>query len=108
QLSNLFGPLDENLRQIADGWNVAIHRRGNRLEINGGQAKAAQRALELFHGRALHQALTVDDIQLGMVEMGAGRLPEGEATADGLPELPDVDDESLKLRVRRSDLRPRT
>lgn len=114
-LANLCGPLDENLRQIADGWSVTLNRRGNRVIISGEQAKAAAKALELFHRRAVHKALSIDDIQLGMVELGAGR-PQAEAAdrkepaAPELPELPPVDDLSmgLTLRTRRSDLRPRT
>ncbi len=111
-LANLCGPLDTNLRQIADGWNVGISRRGDRLSITGDQARAAAKAIELFHRRAVHKALSVDDIQLGMVELGAGLTetqgkPEAVMAAP-LPELPPVDDLSLNLRTRKSDLRPRT
>lgn len=111
-LANLCGPLDSNLRQIADGWNVSINRRGDRLTISGAQAKAAAKAVELFHRRAVHKSLSVDDIQLGMVELGAGLTetqdkPAAKA-AEPLPELPPVDDLSLNLRTRKSDLRPRT
>ncbi|MDS1140647.1 PhoH family protein [Pusillimonas sp. SM2304] len=109
-LANLCGPLDENLRQIADGWNVSLNRRGDRVTITGDQAKAAAKALELFHRRAVHKALSVDDIQLGLVELGAGRsqAPEAAEPAAALPELPPVDDQSVVLRTRKSDLRPRT
>jgi phosphate starvation-inducible PhoH-like protein len=109
-LSNLCGPLDANLRQIADGWNVQITRRGDRVSITGEQAKAAGKAIEVFHRRAAHQPLSIDDIQLGMVEMGTGLTDPGagDASRDALPELPPVDDMSLNLRTRRSDLRPRT
>lgn len=109
-LANLCGPLDTNLRQIADGWNVVLSRRGDRVTINGEQAQAAAKALELFHKRATHKALSVEDIQLGLVELGAGR-PVNEEPPQAepeLPELPPVDDLSLNLRTRRSDLRPRT
>jgi len=109
-LSNLCGPLDANLRQIADGWNVQITRRGDRVSITGEQAKAAGKAIEVFHRRAAHQPLSIDDIQLGMVEMGTGLTDPGagDASRDALPELPPVDDMNLNLRTRRSDLRPRT
>jgi phosphate starvation-inducible PhoH-like protein len=76
-LSNLCGPLDANLRQIADGWNVQITRRGDRVSITGEQAKAAGKAIEVFHRRAAHQPLSIDDIQLGMVEMGTGLTDPG-------------------------------
>ncbi len=111
-LANLCGPLDENLRQIADGWNVSLSRRGNHVSITGDQAKPAAKALQLFHRRAVHKALSIDDIQLGMVELGAGRSQapkEAAAEPDPpLPELPPVDDQSLSLRTRKADLRPRT
>lgn len=114
-LANLCGPLDENLHQIAAGWNVTLSRRGNRVTIDGEQMQAAGKALELFHRRAVHKSLTTDDIQLGLVELGAGHslaTPEAPAAepAEVLPELPPVDDLSagLVLRTKRSDLRPRT
>ena len=110
-LANLCGPLDENLRQIADGWNVLLNRRGSHVSIEGEQAKAAAQALEWFHERAVHKALTIDDIQLGMVELGAGRSKADDPRKiEPLPELPPVDDQSmgLVLRTRRTDLRPRT
>ncbi len=113
QLANLCGPLDENLRQIADGWNVSLSRRGNHVSITGERAAAAGKAVEWFYERALKGPLSIDDIQLGLVELGAGRLPaeqEGEpdTTARPMPDLPPVDDMSLSLRTRRTDLRPRT
>ena len=112
QLANLCGPLDENLRQIADGWNVSLSRRGNQVTLKGDNAASAAKALEWFHDRALKGPLSVDDVQLGLVELGAGRVPgEGGETpteSTPLPELPPVDDMSLSLRTRRSDLRPRT
>jgi len=115
QLADLCGPLDENLRQIADGWNVALSRRGSQVTLIGENAGAAAKAVEWFHQRAAKGPLSIDDIQLGLVELGAGRLPqersdeaEAEAAATPLPELPPVDDMSLTLRTRRSDLRPRT
>ncbi|HLU20807.1 MAG TPA: PhoH family protein [Pusillimonas sp.] len=111
-LANLCGPLDENLRQIADGWNVRLNRRGNRITIDGERAGAAADAVRLFHRRSVHKPLSIDDIQLGMVELGAGRSrDDGEpAATPELPELPPIDDQSgdISLRTRRSDLRPRT
>ncbi|HCP79063.1 MAG TPA: phosphate starvation-inducible protein PhoH, partial [Pusillimonas sp.] len=93
-LANLCGPLDENLRQIADGWNVLLNRRGSHVSIEGEQAKAAAQALEWFHERAVHKALTIDDIQLGMVELGAGRSKADDPRKiEPLPELPPVDDQ---------------
>lgn len=108
-LANLCGPLDENLRQIAEGWDVDIRRRGNQISVTGTQARAAARAVEWFHQRAVHQALSTGDIQLGLVELGAGHPPTAtDAETDFDDELPDVDDRSLDLRVPHGDIRPRT
>ncbi|RTZ40707.1 PhoH family protein [Candidimonas sp. SYP-B2681] len=110
-LANLCGPLDENLRQIAEGWNVTLNRRGDHVKIAGDKAKAAARALEWFHRKAVHKALSIDDIQLGLVELGAGRPQEHkkiEELAPPMPEIAPVDDQSINLRTKKTDLRPRT
>lgn len=111
-LANLCGPLDENLRQLADGMSVKLSRRGSRVTIEGETAELAGRVLRRFHEQAVHRALTVDDIQLGLVEIGVGRQDEKlrEEPAQDATELPSLDDESdgIALRTRRSDLRPRT
>ena len=111
-LANLCGPLDENLRQLADGMGVKLSRRGSRVTIEGEQAELAGRVLRRFHEQAVHRALSVDDIQLGLVEIGVGRLEEKQTDepareADPLPALDDESD-GIALRTKRSDLRPRT
>lgn len=111
-LANLCGPLDENLRQLADGMGVKLSRRGSRVTIEGEQAELAGRVLRRFHEQAVHRALSIDDIQLGLVEIGVGRQEEKpqEAQAREAEPLPALDDESdgIALRTKRSDLRPRT
>lgn len=71
QLANLCGPLDENLEQIAQAWGVEIGRHGSRITVEGELAEQAIHALMFFHRRARHLALTIDDIQLGLVELKA-------------------------------------
>lgn len=111
-LANLCGPLDENLRQLADGMGVKLSRRGSRVTIEGEQAELAGRVLRRFHEQAVHRALSVDDIQLGLVEIGVGRQEEKpqDAPAREADPLPALDDDSdaIALRTKRSDLRPRT
>ena len=70
RLANLCGPLDENLRQIEAAFDVAIARRGEhcRLTGDGDKVRFAGRALEYFY-EAAKQPLSVDDIQLGLVEL---------------------------------------
>ena len=123
QLANFLGPLDENLRQIAIAWGVEVGRNGNRINIEGAQAQAAANAIHLFHRQARHKDLSIDDIQLGLVELKASPASSSPATQrstnrskeplvqeEVLPELPPLDDESdsIALRTRRNDLRPRT
>ncbi|MGY6272469.1 PhoH family protein [Achromobacter denitrificans] len=111
-LANLCGPLDENLRQLADGMNVKLSRRGSRVTIEGELAELAARVLRRFHEQAVHRALSVDDVQLGLVEIGVGRQEEKlkEELSQEVDPLPPLDDESdgIALRTKRSDLRPRT
>jgi len=111
-LANLCGPLDENLRQLADGMGVTLSRRGSRVTIEGERSELAGRALQRFHNQAVHRTLSVDDIQLGLVEMGVVHTeapPEEEPKDVNTPDLVTTNDEgAIQLKTRRSDLRPRT
>lgn len=110
QLANLCGPLDINLKQVADGLDLELTRQGNKLTMHGAHAEAASKMLFAFHDRAAQQALSVDDIQLGLVELGVGRSVTPTMPTFDPSEFPALDDESgtIALRTRRSDLRPRT
>ena len=68
RLANLCGTLDENLRQIETALDVTIARRGERFTLRGAQAARAAEVLQKFYGDAKH-GLTVDDIQLGLIEV---------------------------------------
>lgn len=70
QLANLCGALDENLRQIETALDVSIARRGERFTLRGesGQTERAVAALEHFYAQA-KDGLSVDDIQLGLIEL---------------------------------------
>jgi phosphate starvation-inducible PhoH-like protein len=96
RLANLCGALDENLRQIETALDVAISRRGERFTVRGEQENAARaaQALERFYAEATHN-LTVDDIQLELIELRAPRADADE------PEDP-------VLATRKLDLRGRT
>ncbi len=108
QLANLCGPLDENLRQIAQAYGVQMSRRGSHFSIRGDQAREAAKALRWFHARAAQTPLSLDALQLGLVELDAGTAGAKQSARSDLPELPAVDDASLSLRTRKTDLRPRT
>ena len=70
RLANLCGPLDENLRQSETAFDITIGRRGEHCRISGDPARARQaaQALEHFY-EAAKQPLSIDDIQLGLVEI---------------------------------------
>jgi len=70
QLANLCGALDENLRQIEMACDVTISRRGEHCRIDGvlAQARLAAAALQHFYSLAI-VPLSVDDIQLGLIEL---------------------------------------
>jgi phosphate starvation-inducible protein PhoH and related proteins len=93
RLANLCGALDENLRQIETALDVSIARRGERFALRGVQAARAAEVLRKFYGDA-KRSLTVDDIQLGLIEVRARGAP---GTKDDSP-----------LLTRKSDLHGRT
>ncbi|MBW7903918.1 MAG: PhoH family protein [Rhodocyclaceae bacterium] len=98
-LANLCGALDENLRQIETALDVAVARRGERFTIHG-ETAAAQRcadALQHFYGLA-RQPLSVDEIQLGLIELL--NRPVRGLSAHGGP--------SPALVTRKSELHGRT
>ena len=76
-LANLCGPLDANLRQIEAALDVTIARRGATFNVAGAPAQAADgvRALTRFYDAA-EKPLSVDDIQLGLVEIATHAADE--------------------------------
>jgi len=97
-LANLCGPLDENIRQIETGFDVVIRRRNERFSIVGEKALLTADALRHFYSMA-RQALSVDEIQLGLIEFTNGpvrRIAPG-SISDG-----------PQLVTRKTDLHGRT
>ena len=74
RLAALCGPVDANLRQIETALDVHISRHGERFAVSGPKEKAAQAATALrrFYDQAARD-LTVEDIQLGLVEIAHPR-----------------------------------
>lgn len=113
-LANFCGPLDENLRQIAVTYDVQLRRRGEHVILEGDEAHYAAEAVRWFHNRAVHKTLSIDDIQLGLVELRAQEKPLKSASPikdfskEYVPVAPVLNEGELNLRTRRSDLRPRT
>jgi len=99
-LANLCGPLDANLRQIEAAFDVAITHRGGDFAVAGAadRASKAAEAVQNFYARA-EKPLSVDDIQLGLVEITSRHRKADEAEAG---------EDSPHLRTRRLDLHGRT
>jgi len=100
-LANLCGPLDANLRQIEAALDVSIAHRAGSFTLTGlaAQTKLAAEVVRKFYALA-EKPLSVDDIQLGLIELTTQRT-RGAATVAG-------DDEGARLRTRRADLHGRT
>jgi len=99
QLARLCGALDENLQQISQALGVTINRRGGQFEISGDLAKLAAQLLAQFHAQAQRAELSIEEVQLGIVQaqaQGAQKASHGLASTDYV------------LRTRRQDLKPRT
>ncbi|MFO1302651.1 MAG: PhoH family protein [Burkholderiales bacterium] len=105
-LANLTGPLDANLRQIEAALDVAIGHRGGTFTISGDapQAALAGEALQRFYAEA-EKPLSVEDIQLGLVEITSQRRGAAAARA---PAQATNDDDGPALHTRRHDLHGRT
>ena len=116
RLANLCGAVDDNLRQIEEAYDVRIARRADTFSVEGPgpQTKHAVRALEHFYRQA-DAPLSIEDIQLGLVELRAPReepraarerrVPARDAgTAPGEPPA----DDAPVLHTRRADLQGRT
>jgi phosphate starvation-inducible protein PhoH and related proteins len=91
-LANLCGPMEQNLRAVETGLDVAIRRRGSLFEVSG-QPDPVELATQLLTNLAKKSKdpISPDDVQLAVVE----REPEPMA-------------EPIDLHTRRKDLRGRT
>ena len=91
-LANLCGPLEQNLRAVETGLDVAIRRRGSLFEVSG-LPDPVELATQLLANLAkkAKDPVSLDDVQLAVVE----REPEPLA-------------EPIDLHTRRKDLRGRT
>ncbi len=138
RLAHLCGTLDENLRQIEQAYNATISRRGGKFTISAASGQRAQevaQALAYFYDLAGRE-LTIDDVQLGIVQLQAGFANKRSASTDEQradarllihasrakvdddearlpshalnPNLPVLDDAGPVLYTRRPDLQART
>lgn len=95
ELATLVGPLDENLRQIENGFDVSISRRGSHFHVTGNDAPAAVRVLQICAARVhAGEDLTVNDVQMAVIGEQTGEMVSGH--------------EFIHLKTRRAGLQPRT
>ncbi|MEO5764146.1 MAG: PhoH family protein [Casimicrobiaceae bacterium] len=102
-LANLCGALDVNLRQIEAALDIAIAHRGAQFTLTGPPTQTARAAVALQRFYADARApLSVDDIQLGLVEIATLAPPTAAQ-----PMAEDASGAPI-LRTRRADLHGRT
>lgn len=99
-LANLCGPLDENIRQIETAFDVVIARRGERFAVRGENAARSAEALRHFYGMA-RQPLSIDEIQLGLIELTNAPVRRLSRVAEGPVDGP-------QLVTRKTELHGRT
>ena len=106
-LANLCGPLDANLRQIEAALDVTIARRGAEFTIEGprAQVRHGADAIRRFYDEAA-KPLSVDDIQLGLVEIAARESSGSDVSHEEAHEA--HEEGAPLLRTRRADLHGRT
>ncbi|MBL8522832.1 MAG: PhoH family protein [Betaproteobacteria bacterium] len=105
RLMTLCGSMDANVRQIEAALDVSIARRGEKFSVSGERDKIelAAKVLNRFYAKA-HNDLSVEEIQLGIVEMSHARDSRDNKAAAAA----EVVDEEIALHTRRADLRART
>jgi phosphate starvation-inducible PhoH-like protein len=101
--------MDENLRQIADGLDVTVFRRGEKFVVGGANAPQAVELLEQFYEIA-DNPVSIEDIQLALVEQRAVAEKKSTKTSKATEanEVEEVGAREPVLKTRRSDLRGRT
>ena len=99
-LANLCGPLDENIRQIETGFDVIIRRRNERLSITGEKAQLTADAIRHFYALS-REPLSVDEIQLGLIEFLNAPVRRISRSAEGPVDGP-------QLVTRKTELHGRT
>lgn len=134
RLSNLCGPLEQNIERIEQALNVQITRRGARLQISGDKA-ATQQAIVLVNRLfdISDKPVEIDALELALVELretpqtspSTGSTPTQLSVTQPAPRINgrsaprvallssassadgDADDIPI-LKTKRSDLQPRT
>ena len=108
-LANLCGPFDENLHHLAEELAVKLTRHGNRITLAGEHAERAAQALRNFDDQAQNKPLSLEDIQLGLIEMQtANALSTAHPKSYAYPSTAPILALPHTLRSQHAALRPRT
>ena len=93
-LANLCGVLDENIKQIANGFDIQIQRRGPNFQLKGKQGDV-ELASQLIESLSLRSSRTIsaEDIQLSLIEVSR---------------ISSATNQSPDLLTKKSDLQGRT
>ena len=95
KLANLCGVLDENLKQIANGFDITLKRSGSKFSLDGDKKSIEQAAklIEKFYQKA-NKPILPEDIQLSLIEFI--KMPKNINTDD------------VQLLTKKNDLQGRT
>jgi phosphate starvation-inducible PhoH-like protein len=95
KLANLCGVLDENLKQIANGFDITLKRSGSKFSMDGDKKSIEQAAklIEKFYQKA-NKPILPEDIQLSLIEFI--KMPQNINTDD------------IQLLTKKNDLQGRT
>jgi phosphate starvation-inducible PhoH-like protein len=95
KLANLCGVLDENLKQIASGFEITLKRSGSKFSLDGDKKSIEQAAklIEKFYQKA-NKPILPEDIQLSLIEFI--KMPKNINTDD------------IQLLTKKNDLQGRT
>jgi phosphate starvation-inducible PhoH-like protein len=95
KLANLCGVLDENLKQIANGFDITLKRSGSKFSFDGDKKSIEQAAklIEKFYQKA-NKPILPEDIQLSLIEFI--KMPINVNTDD------------IQLLTKKNDLQGRT
>lgn len=93
-LANLCGVLDENIKQIANGFDIQIQRRGPNFQLKGKQ-RDVELASQLIESLSLRssRSISAEDIQLSLIEVSR---------------ISSATNQSPDLLTKKSDLQGRT
>ena len=95
KLANLCGVLDENLKQIANGFDITLKRSGSKFSMDGDKKSIEQatKLIEKFYQKA-NKPILPEDIQLSLIEFI--KMPKN------------INSDDIQLLTKKNDLQGRT